>query len=536
VRRLVGLMALLLAVLWEVSPPGALAEETSRPPSAAHISYLTGSSAYVDAGQEEGLREGDELQVVRGGKVIATLKVAYLSGHRASCTIAGASAPLAVGDTVLYTSSPPARALPGAAAQATGAPTGGEAREKGRQRGAISGRVGARTLIVRDRSGNDNGFSQPGLDLRVDGTALAGGFMDFNIDVRDRRTYRTAPGPEGSGERESRVYRLAVTTRLPDPRQRVTVGRQFAPALASLSLFDGALYELTGEHVDGGIMAGTQPDPVDMRISGDISEYGGYFRFHSLTLAPRRWTVTTGAIGSYTQGNVNREFFYLQGQYSGRRLSAFGTQEVDYNRGWKVAETGESTLVLTSTFASTHLRAGEHLTFFGGYDNRRNVRLYRDRVTPETEFDDSFRRGIWGGLSARIGPHLLTGVEARSSQGGVSGKADSYSLNLGAEGLGRPGLGFHGRGTRFTSDETEGSLNSLGIGMNLGPVLHLELEGGAIRHTSRITPGLDDNLRWVGLDLDAALGRRWYLLFSAQRNDGDMERNDQVYASVAYRL
>ncbi len=514
--------------------PPAPAPPSPAPTATAHITYITGSSVYLDAGQQEGLREGDELQVVRGGTVIARLKVTYLSANRADCAILSASSPLAVGDEVPYVSRPAGTApAGGGAAGGAGAPPSGPS---GGAWAGIHGRVGVHYTEVQDLVGNDNGFSQPGVDLRLIGTALGGSPVDVNLDVRSRRTYRTLPAGDRTSEGDDRVYQLAVSYRLPDPRQQFTLGRQVAASLAAVGLFDGLLYQLDGARMGGGVFAGHEPDPTDMSYSQDITDYGGYLFFHGLPQAEHRWSATVGAIGSYTQGTVNREFLYLQAQYFGKRLSGFLTQEVDYNRGWKVQEAGESTISPTSTFASLRCRATDALTFYAGYDDRRNVRLFRDRVTPVTEFDDSFRQGEWVGAQVRFANHFLAGADLRSSSGGTAGSADSTSVDVGADGLTSVDFSARLRATRYSRAGSDGSLYNLVTGLDLTPQAHLEFTIGTLNETGKTNSLLDRSIRWLGIDFDVALGRYLYLLLSAEKTQGDEEDNNQIYASLTWRF
>jgi len=464
------------------------------------------------------------------------LKVTYLSTHRSSCAIEPGSLSLVVGDLVRFVpaAGKPATAEPGPEEVPAGArrrPAGGGLVSTG-----LRGRVGARYLAVKDRSGNDNGFREPGLDLRLDGFALGGSPLDLEVDIRARRTYRTMPGGGSENEGRHRLYRSALSYRFPGGQEKLTVGRQFAPALAGLSLFDGVMYGYGGRRYGAGAFAGSQPDPEDLGFSSEIREYGGYFEVHSGPEVPRRWAFTTGFVGSYTQGTVNREFLYLQGHYFDSRFSIYGTQQIDYNRGWKVTEAKESTFAGTGTFVSVRTQAAERLNLFAGYDSRRNVRLYRDRITPVTEFDDSTRQGTWGGASLRLGQHCDAGGEARESRGGPSGAANSYSLNLGAERFTRAGLGFRLRGTHFSNLRSNGDLFALSSGVSLATRYHLELQGGRLDETNAFDPSLDRHLNWYGLDVDLALGRAWYLLLSIERNDGNLEKNDQAYAGLTVRF
>ena len=246
-----------------------------------------------------------------------------------------------------------------------------------------------------------------------------------------------------------------------------------------------------------------------------------------------------GGIGSYDHSALNREFMFAQVQYSDRRLFLFATQEVDYNRGWK-RDLGEPVPSPTSTFATAQLQLTDEVSVHAGFDDRRNVRLYRDFVSPETTFDDSFREGFWGGVSVMALHHLRLGLDARQSSGGTSGSADSYTGMAGFERI----LPLEGsvrlRATRYTSDRAEGWLYSSAIGITPAWRLHLELNGGVRDERypgGRLPAGFPAaNVRWFGADADVGLARSWYLLLSGSRTTGGGEGNDQLYATLSYRF
>jgi hypothetical protein len=516
--------------------PAPTPPATSAPVATAHVTYVTGSSVYLDAGRDNGLQVGDTVEVVRNGAVIARLTVSYLSGNRADCTVAASTQTVAVGDLARYTPRPGA-VSPGSGT-GTGAapqgPTGGTTRT-GAERsksGQFHGRVGARYMMVKDRDRSDLGYSQPGLELRLDATGL--GPVDAYADVRARRTYRKLPTGNETDSFNG-VYRLAVAYHPGDPRQSIVFGRQFAPSLAVVSLFDGLSYEYNAGRWSAGGIYGAQPNP-DLTVSSDIREYGGYWQYRGVSGNSRSYEITTGAIASYDQGNLNRQFAFLQGRYRGPRLNGFAVTEIDYNSGWKVSEGGQSTIDPTSVFASLRYKAGENVDLYGGYDNRRNVLLWRDRVTPETEFDDSHRQGGWGGISFRMGRHAEAAADLRRSTGGPNGTADGYSVRVGLDRLTSADLEFNLRGTHYSNDLSDGWLYSLGSGFDAGSRTHVELAVGHLDETSNVESPLDRTSDWFDLDVDVMIARRWYLLMSGERYSGDGENNDQLYAVVSFRF
>ena len=507
----------------------------------ARVTYVTGSTVYLDAGLAEGLRAGMELVLMRGGATVALVEVKDVSTHRASCTIVERGLEPLAGDEVRFEAAEtdPADAAAGAAVAGGAVVAGGEppppTAGRNRRGGRIHGRVGLRYLRVNDGLSDDSGYAQPALDLRLDGANLAGTAWGFSVDARARRTYRDRADGERDDENRSRLYRLAAMRRGIHDRWDLTVGRQFSPSFAAVSIFDGVSADYRGQRWAVGAFSGTQPDAADFSFSDRIREHGIYFRYHGRPADGRSWQFTTGLVGSYDESEVNREFFYLQGRYNDRKLAVYFAQEVDFNRDWKSDE-GESSVEPTSTFVSLRYQVSGAFELHTGYDNRRNVRLYRDRVTPITEFDDSFRRGVWAGASVRVFEHFRFGLDARTNGGGDAGDAETYSFLFGAHRLGRTNVNLNLRASRYTNELVEGWLGALNAGLELGRRVYLQAYGGVRDEENLALLPADNTLSWFGLDLELALARPWYLLLSAERTDGDFEEVDQYYANVSYRF
>jgi hypothetical protein len=211
------------------------------------------------------------------------------------------------------------------------------------------------------------------------------------------------------------------------------------------------------------------------------------------------------------------------------------SQEVDYNRGWKV-KAGESALSPTSTYASLSLRPSNALTFRMGFDNRRNVRLYRDFINPLTQFDDAFRQGVWGGLLLSPGSGYHLGFDARNSTGGASGSARVFTLTLGSDRLAGSGLSLSTRSTRYVTETNQGWLHSATLGISPSTTARLELNGGWRSNFNPLDNPETSRLSWIGLDFDLSLGRAWYLLLSANHESGSNEAMNQVFGGLSLRF
>jgi hypothetical protein len=501
------------------------------PPRAwAHITYLTLSSAYVDAGTAEGLADGARLDVRRGDSTIAVLRAHFVATHKAVCEIVLATAPLAVGDSARFTPTGPTHdSIPAVARRATPA-TGAQ-----RRSGALRGRVGLFYLSVRPLDGSGAMFAQPSGDVRLMGSDLGGSGLGLLADVRSRRMVQTrADGLGTDAQDQTRVYQAALSWQAPGSPVRLAAGRQFAPGIPAVGLVDGLSARLELRDWSGGVFAGTQPEPVNLGFSGTVTQLGAALARHSRSGDPTAWSVTTGVSGSYVHGAANREFLYVQGEYGTPRLSLYAAQEIDYYRPWRRVG-GERALSPTSTFATVRVRVAAGFSVTAGVDNRRNVRLYRDVVNPETVFDDAFRRGVWAGLSTRLGPHVQASLDARTNRGGTTGPVDSYTLVVGATPSSPMGVTLRSRSTRYTTTGRAGWLQSLAVGLEPWGRSDLELSGGWRLERDR-TPGTTTSLRWLSADADVDLARAWYVMLSAYREWGGVGAYALVSGGLSYRF
>lgn len=528
-RRLTGWLVVIgfLALPAPARAQGARAPGDSSRAAWTLVTYVTGTSVYIDGGSKAGLTVGARVDVVRRGNVIAELAVEFISSTRASCRLVRSTEMPVVGDSARFIPSVVQKAPVVATTTGAGATTPSRARSSG----ALRGRIGVRHFSTSFSASPGGSISQPALDARLDGQMLGGTPLGLTVDVRAHRTRRS--GDAGSGS--TRVYQAAVHLDGAAGPGRITMGRQFATALSPVGLFDGLSADYTWKHTGAGLFAGAQPDAADFGLSGDIREYGAWFRLHSTPADRSTWSLTTGAIGSYARGDVNREFAYLQGQYVTRTFSLFAAQELDYNRGWR-AEVESTTTTPTSTFVTARLALGPALSVNAGYDNRRSVRLYRDFISPEVEFDDSFRQGAWAGTQLSLAGHFQAGFDARSSRGGPGGSSESWTASTGLTRLTPLGLGVRARATRYAGTVLDGALQSASVEVQPGGRFRLEMSLGSrkdIRPQEGTAPA---TLRWLGADFDTGIGRSLFFTLSTYRETGPEGRMMQYFGSLSWRF
>jgi hypothetical protein len=511
---------------------------TATAPRTSRISYLAGGSAYVDAGQFDGLTAGDTVEVLRDGSVIARLRATFVSSRRASCDTLWTRMPLVLGDVARYRSD--FRRQAAAEDSLRTATVRGDSirvaavlprpkNRAGTRNARVRGRAGARWLSVNTDAGSR--YQQPALDLRADSRDAMGGHVDAALDVRARRTVRS--GDAGTvTEQFSRVYRASTTIRDQGDHRRITLGRQSSPTLASISLFDGALVEWGNDRHTVGTFAGTQPDPVRFGWSGDLMEGGAFMEWHQKPLAAQRWSMSFGGVTSRRGSQVNRDFLFGQGWWFSKLGSASLAQEIDVNSGWKRA-LGEPFISWTSMFATLRVPITPQFALQSGYDNRRNVRLWRDRETPETDFDDRYRQGAWGGGTLEFRQHVRGSAEYRTGSGGD--RSDTWSMSGEAYRLTRMQCSLRGRYSEFTSPGTGSHLLSYGVGFDPFAQSHFEFTAGS-RHTRDNQTGFEESEHWQGFDLDVALGGRWYVNGGWEQQKGQVGSTQQLQAGVSVRL
>lgn len=515
------------------SGAAGFAQAPSAPPPPVKTTVVTAvnlGTIYLAAGRLDGLQEGTVVRVRRLG-ANGQYRVMFLSSKSAAARGDSGSIAPQTGDSVEYT---PARAstAPGAAALAQGKPA------PYRSRGArIRGRFGARYLGSTDQS-SGIALKQPGLEVLLNGPFGQGAPMSIAVDIRSRRSQLYRPGVETTANGTVGVYQANLSFQAPQGAVRAVVGRQYAPTLAGIGLFDGVLLDYQRPRFGVGVMGGLEPDFRSLSVSSAIRQVGGFVQFHAPVSKPVRWGLTTGAIGSYASGGVNREFAFVQATLSSRPVTAVVLQEIDYNRALKRV-VGEPLFGLTSTFASINVNGGDWLNLNFGLDNRRNVRLYRDLVTPEETFDDRFRLGMWSGINLTFAKHRVRlGADARTSTVGGSDslRTTGYSANVSVERLTVFGLGSRLRATRYqTPGRGQGSLVSASLRIAPPSVGALEFTTG-----NRREQGAPDADRfWTEINAEVFFRRSWFGLASFTKEWGRRQltpTTELLYAGLSYRF
>ena len=212
----------------------------------AQMTYVTSKSFYLDAGQAAGLAVGSEVEVVREDAVVATGRVTEVTNKRAICEWTDPAFTPVVGDAVRFT-----------AVEHTAAVVTGSGGPNWFDRMGLHGRIGLQTLHIRDRSDFGSDFDRPALNVRLRGQRIGGTPVGTEIDVRAAAIRQSRDGDADTSSR-SRIYRLNFFGGDPARGWNVNVGRQFAPSLSVIHLFDGVRAEYAGRSWSAGLLAGSR--------------------------------------------------------------------------------------------------------------------------------------------------------------------------------------------------------------------------------------------------------------------------------------
>jgi hypothetical protein len=240
-----------------------------------------------------------------------------------------------------------------------------------------------------------------------------------------------------------------------------------------------------------------------------------------------------GGVTSQAFGLANRDFFFVQANHYSARTSVSFTQEVDANDGWRRVH-ATSRLSPTSTFASARHDVKPWLSVSAGFDNRRNVRVYRDRLTPETQFDDSYRQGSWQGAGLRMGRWLRADSELRQGAGG--GAAHGWSQFVDMERAGHVPVGLQFRASRYAYATLVSRLYSAGLRVEPWPGAHVAGTAGR-RESLDPTIALEESEHWQRIDADVAIASRLLADFGWERDfTAGIGRTLQYQAGLSWRL
>ena len=505
-----------------------------------HVRFVSAENVYLDAGSAAGLDVGVKVRVVRGGKAVAELEVAFVAENSASCRIISSTGAINTGDRALF--EPMAAAAPAPADTLVSRQR--ETKDAPRRRTRSAERVTGWLALQWDHSAESADADAPS-DLATDLFSLP-----FRVRVRDlgsdfefhgrgslRRISRSGFGESTpAAEWRNRVLEAALVREGRDLGWQLAFGRVGGRRTAAAGPFDGlSVTRRLGAHTSLGAFAGFAPAWGDLGFSTDDHLGGAVLEYERAGADGRYLDVTLAAVGRYREGEISREYVSLVTSWrDGARLSLVQAAEFDLYRGWRKDESGRST-ALTSTALTGRFQATRTLALSLGYDGREPVRTWETRSLPDSLFTEAGRNGWRGGLAWRGAGGLSLDVsgglrhEQRTGDDVTSWQAFA---RLPARLLRAADVTVSARG--FDGPWLSGWSPSLRASRHVGGA-RWTLEAGRFTYTGKLSDTTRDNT-WAEVGLSRELGAGWDVTGSYRNDWGDDITGRRLYLEMGRRF
>jgi hypothetical protein len=325
--------------------PGAVRPE--RPRGTGAVAYVTAFRAYVDAGAEDGVSPGAELDLRRDGEPVGRCRIETLGPHEATCT---GGRPRA-GDTFRFEAAPvppPPRVLPpppssevmaNRTAQLTTAPIVPVVFQGGKETSLVAPRQRAVDVSISDDlwDVSPGGTSQKqSLDILARGVPLAS-WLYLDLDGRLEH-WSSRQNPVFLPKDTTRVYLWqAQLTAIPSDALSISAGRVLPWGIPGATVFDGGMAGWHGRWHDAAVevggFGGIVPEPDTLEPTSKRATAGGYWTFDrrvggaTFRTEGRLAAVRSPELG--TRGEAT-----LTGRFYERALDASG--EATFGMGGKV--------------------------------------------------------------------------------------------------------------------------------------------------------------------------------------------------------
>lgn len=511
------------------------AVRASGAPDSLHVEHASGQAVYVSAGELDGLRPGDSLEVHRDGQPVALLEVVRTTEHTAFCRLVHQFLPVEPGDRVLastydeLTVTEEAELLP-----PPDEPRGLdrlvelERRHSEVREPSLTGAASFRTQLRSTGKGElERSSSETTARISVAGRDLGGRPLTFRVRARARQRKRDSGS--SSTLSDQRFYELSLRWEPTDSRSWWQLGRIGSRQETGTGYLDGVAGQLAlGRRWGFGGFAGLNPE-VDEDLFGTSDTKLGAFVTWATPRGPGRYgEVLLSAIGEYVPDGLSREYLFLQSRFGDRgRWSFYQQAELDLNRDWR-REAGASATQLSNLSLSASFRISDRLRGSLSYDARRRYRDDDTRDVPEEAFDRFLREGWRGTLFYRSpgGLGLSVGAGLRGGEGDVD-SVDSFVVSANHGNLFGSRILLGGDFSSFRSETGDGYLATLRARKSFRRGHDVGLTLGQSSSRSEIG-GENLDLRWLRFDGTLQLPYRLFLLVEIEVGMSDGAETRQM--------
>lgn len=517
------------------------------------VQDLSADFVYLDAGRAQGLETGIRLWVLSPeGDTLAEIEVVAVAENSAACRILAQKGPISPGDPVIPQTPfrPPQERPQGEARPSPPSPPAEEGpaeippqapRRPVAPFARISGGISYGFFGIQNEDPFRPDFSQNTGRLTLRMRDIRGSGYGLYLQIRTRSNRRTVlilrpslPTAEG----QNRFYEMAFGYEKPNAHWQYRIGRIASNPFIGMGYLDGGIVQFRG-HSDFrvGAFFGFKPDLTQLRPRLSHPK-GGLFLGWASSLSGRgRYTLTASATGEYREGQIHREYLYLQSILSlPGRVTVYQSAELDINRGWRRAR--EKDLTRLSLFYLTvtmpFLKRGSIGLSLSHY---RRYWTSEVRDLPDSLFDRRARRSasLRVGWSRLPGGFHTSGTYTLRSLEGVPGRDYTAMLQISHGHFTPLHLLLSAQQSWYRNQVSRGDILVLHLGKSFkGHRLGLTY-GRSRTELLNLTLPRREN-RWLRVDLSLNLPWGFYLLGQYERDRGSDLQGTRLLLETGYRF
>lgn len=523
------------------------------------VGYVTQGAVYIDAGSEEGIVPGMVIEIARrqagaatvDRQTVATAVVTAVATASAVCEIESKTLDPVKGDEAHLSAADEINRVRTDVRQARrhylqvlefteGDPLDDELREYvprppleevNRLRGRIAFE---RSEIINHDSPAASG-SETGAVIRIDWSRIGGSYWTLTGYWRGSLTSTPSAAQTTLLDLMNRTYQIGLFYADPKSRWRLGVGRLILPWASSLGAIDGGYAaRRVSRTVTIGMFAGTNPDPTQWNYAANRQTIGSFVNFETGSYDGIHWSSTAGLAFSRVNWRPERQYVFLENNYSiGRTFSIFQTAQADY-RDPKLMN-GATGAQLSQSFLTLRYTPRKRISFDIGDNYFRGVPTFDLRLIGTGLLDQYLFTGISGGVRFEVTDNLmLTANLGNSRRNGDTSHAVNQSYGVSWKRLPILNLRLDLRYNSFNSSFGTGSYESVGLTREITDGLRLQFEGG-IQNTQSIYSS-QTRARFFNSMMDWQIGRHYFLMGSWLDYRGLAQNYDQASLSLGYRF
>jgi hypothetical protein len=350
--------------------------------------------------------------------------------------------------------------------------------------------------------------------------------------LRDRQTSSATQSATNH-----RLYEMALLCDDPLSAFNFGAGRMLLRDMRGIGYLDGAFgrYKFSPT-VSGGVFAGTEPDLQDTEFRSDVTKAGAFAVFEKRLENAHRLAGTVSFAGVYHNGEIDREFFYQQINYThGSKFHIFESTEVNVNRGW-LKEAENSDLKLAGLLLNSRYAFSRQAAISLGYDSHANYYRYESRSVPDSLFDDALRQGWRGSVNLRMTDRTFAEVGAglRTTEGS-SAETKNGSLRIGGNDLFGSAVSLTVQVRAYENAFSKGYQPSATLSRSFARSIRTSLDVGYNDYSLERN---DEQFlqHWLRIAIDAGFGRHLYCSAEAEAARGSGMNANTLSAGIGYRF